>query len=160
MLCPHTYNQANYLFDNAQIWTLVGWEKLAENAKGWIDLACDKYNLPILICEIGCSRLTRPDYLNVVQQQLVRSIEYGTKNRNRLLGICYFQYCDKVWAPNTTEGSFGLVANTDKTTDVVRYGAADFTHNDGFPCTNNSLNIQILESNDALKVLGNAYNGD
>lgn len=144
MLCPHTYNEASYLYDNAE-----------NSGKGWIDLAWEQYNLPILICEIGCSRLTRPDYLNVIQQQLVKSIQYN--NKNRLLGICYFQYCDKVWVPNTTEGSFGLVGNSDQITDVVRYGPADFTHNDGFPCVNNSLNIQILQSNDALNILREAY---
>lgn len=147
MLCPHTYNEASYLYDNAE-----------GSGKGWIELAYDTYNLPILICEIGCSRLTRDDYLDVVQDQLLKSVMYN--QTDKLLGICYFQYCDKVWTPNTSEGSFGLVNNTDKTTDIVCYGPKDFCHYDGFPCTNNSLNIQILENNPVINVLQNAYDSE
>ena len=143
IICPHTYNEASYLFDNAQ-----------GSGKGWIDLAYERYNLPILFCEIGCSRMTRDDYLQVIQEQLERSINYN--NPAKLIGVCHFQYCDKVWMPNTTEGSFGIVSNTDNVNDVVHYGMKDFTHWDAGN-VKNYLNIQVLENNSSFKVLQQAY---
>jgi len=148
IICPHTYNEANYLYDNAQ-----------GSGQGWVDLAWNKYNLPILFCEIGCSRMTRDDYLQVIQDQIVTSIAYGNtaSNEDKLLGICYFQYCDKVWMSGTTEGSFGAVTNSDQVAAVVHYGEKDFTHWVGVPCDNNSLNIQILNSNPSLEIIKGAY---
>jgi hypothetical protein len=143
ILCPHTYNEASYLFDDAE-----------GSGKGWFEVAYDKYKLPILICEIGCSRMIRTDYLQVIEDQITRSLAY---DHNNLLGICYFQYCDKVWMSGTTEGSFGAVTNSDQVTAVVHYGPKDFTHWVGVPCDNNSLNIQILANNPSLDIIKGAY---
>jgi hypothetical protein len=148
IICPHTYNEAHYLYNNAQ-----------GSGQGWVDLAWNKYNLPMLFCEIGCSRMTRGDYLEVIKDQIETSIAYGntTNNKGKLLGICHFQYCDKVWIPDTTEGAFGIVLNTNQVTDVVHYGPKDFTHWVGFSCNNNFLNIQILDSNPSLDIIKGAY---
>jgi hypothetical protein len=146
ILCPHTYNDANYLFDNAQ-----------GSGVGWVEHAYDRYNQPILFCEIGCSRLTREDYTTVIKSQIERSIEYNQASEGKLLGTCYFQYCDKVWMPNTTEGSFGLVSNTDQVIGVVNYGQKDFSHTNGFSCNNNYLNIQVLTLNPTFDVIKNVY---
>src|ERR1044072_7923973 len=91
MICPQTFNEASYLFDNAE-----------GTNRGWIDLAYERYNLPILITEIGISRLDRRDYMDVIGQQLERSILYGENNPEKLVGVNYFQYCDKVWATGTS----------------------------------------------------------
>lgn len=147
IICPHTYNEASYLYKNAQ-----------GSGRGWVDLAYHRYSLPILFCEIGCSRRSRPDYLDVIQHQLEGSIEYYQAHSNELLGISYFQYCDKVWIPNTTEGSFGIVSNTDKVTDIVKYGERDFHHWVGVMCANNSLNIQVLKEEPARAVVEASYN--
>ncbi len=144
MICPHTYNEANYLYDSAE-----------NIGKGWVECAYARYNLPILFCEIGYSRLSSDDYKTIIMEQLESSIEYN--DTNKLLGICYFQHTDKVWMPRTTEGSFGLYSNTKKTSDVVRYGPRDFMRYIGMGCKNDSLNIQILEANPALEILKNAY---
>lgn len=146
ILCPHTYNEANYLYNNAE-----------GSGHGWVDLAWNKYQLPIFFCEIGCSRMVRSDYKKVIENQIEKSIAYAKENKDKLLGICYFQYCDKVWMPNTTEGSFGAVTNSDQVTDIVHYGQKDFAHSNGFSCDNNYLNIQVLSSNPSLDVIKNAY---
>lgn len=146
IICPHTYNEASYLYKDAQ-----------GSGRGWVDLVYDRYNLPILFCEIGCSRLTRTDYLEVITAQLIESAQYYSNNSEKLLGISYFQYCDKVWTPDTTEGSFGIVANTEEVTDVVHYGEKDFTHWVGVACINDSLNIQILKEQPANKIVKEVY---
>ena len=145
ILCPHTYNEASYLFDNAQ-----------GSGKGWIEIAYDKYKLPILICEIGCSRMVRTDYLKVIEDQITCSLNY---DHNKLLGICYFQYCDKVWISGTEEGSFGIVANSDQVTDVVHYGPRDFTHYEN-PYKDSFLNIQILNSNPSFNVIKKVFSSN
>lgn len=148
IICPHTYNEASYLYQNAQ-----------GRGKGWVDLAYERYNIPILFCEIGCSRLTRSDYLDVIKNQLNGSSAYYGTHTDRLLGISYFQYCDKVWMPNTTEGSFGIMSNSNQVSDVVKYGERDFTHWVGVACANDSMNIQVLTDNPAKGVIEKAYNG-
>jgi hypothetical protein len=136
MLCPQSYNEASYLFDNAE-----------NTSKGWVDIAYDKYNLPILFTEIGCSRLVRSDYNDVIAAQLERSYIYQKDNSDKLLGVCFFQFCDKVWMKDTTEGSFGVFSNTDEVNNIIRYGLKDFTHTDGNNCNNQSLNVQVLKTN-------------
>ncbi len=125
MMCPHTYNESQYLYNNAE-----------ESKRGWVDIAYDRYHIPILFCEIGCSRLGCPDYLDVITNQLEASIAYGCNNPDKLLGVCYFQYCDKVWVKNKSEGAFGMVSNTKKVTDVVEYDDIDFDHWIGVNCNN------------------------
>mgnify|MGYP006358313155 CR=1 FL=1 len=146
VICPHTYNEADYLFNNAQ-----------DSGQGWVDLAYDKYQLPILFCEIGSGQMVRSDYIQVIKNQIEKSIEYSNDNEAKLLGICYFQYCDKVWVPDTTEGSFGMVFNTNEVTDIVHFGPKDFSHYDGFSCDNNFLNIQVLSPKPSFDIIKNAY---
>jgi hypothetical protein len=145
MLCPHTYNEASYLYRNAE-----------ESKKGWVDLAYERYHLPILFCEIGCSRMTRTDYLDVITSQIEESMVYHIDNPDKLLGLCYFQYCDKVWMNRKSEGSYGIVANTKKVTDIVEYDQRDFDHWIGVNC-NNTLNIQELSKHPAYKLIGKLY---
>lgn len=148
MICPHTYNEAFYLYQNAQA-----------SGKGWVDLCWQRYQIPILFCEMGYSRLMGDNYLDVIHDQIETSIAYAQTGDNigKLLGVCYFQYCDKVWMPNTTEGSFGIFYNTNKVTEIVNYGPQDFTHWLGFPCNDNYLNIQELQANLVLETLKNLY---
>lgn len=119
-------------------------------------MAYERYRLPILFCEIGCDRLSRPDYLDVITNQIESSFAYHENNSDKLLGICYFQYCDKVWMRNKSEGSFGMVANTKKVTDVVEYNQTDFDHWIGVNC-NNKLNIQELSKHPVHKLIGRLY---
>jgi hypothetical protein len=145
MLCPHPYNEASYLYDNAE-----------ESKRGWVDMAYDRYHLPILFCEMGCDRLSRPDYMDVITNQIESSFAYHENNGDKLLGICYFQYCDKVWMKNKSEGSFGMVANTKKAMDIVDYNQDDFDHWIGVNC-NNKLNIQELSKHPVHKLIGRLY---
>ncbi len=147
ILCPHTYNDANYLFDSAE-----------GSYAGWVDLTYDNYKLPILFCEIGYSRLSSKDYINIIAQQLERSWIYHKTNPLKLLGTCFFQYCDKVWMPDTTEGAFGVYRNTRAVDNVVKYGPKDFSHTDGNNCENESLKIQVLASNPVLNTIKLIYN--
>lgn len=143
ILSPNTFNDADYLFD----------------PKGWTDKAYDRYNLPILFTEIGCSRSTRSDYNDVIVKQLEVSSLYAQNKPGRVLGVCYFQYCDKVWIPGTSEGSFGITRNMDETSAVVRYGERDFTHTDGNNCKDQSLNISVLKNNAAFNTVKVIYSG-
>jgi hypothetical protein len=144
MICPHTYNEADYLYKDAQ-----------GSGKGWVELCYDQYNIQILFCEMGCSRLTRNDYLDVISDQLTESIDY---DKETLLGTCYFQYCDKSWMSNTTEGSFGLVKNTEQYTDIIKYGNRDFNH--CTPSVQNELEVQILEDNDTFEAVKEIYSAN
>lgn len=146
-ICPHTYNDATYLYKDAQ-----------GTGEGWVDLAYSRYTLPVLFGEMGQSRMTSSDYLNIIQDQLEESILYYPRNMKKLLGTSFFQYCDKVWMPNTSEGSFGLVSNTDQVSTVVTYGKKDFPDL-GIMCTGNTLNVQVLENNDAYDVVKLVYRG-
>jgi len=148
MICPNTYNEASYLYRDAQ-----------GSGKGWVHLAYDRYKLPSLFCEMGCSRLTRPDYLDVIQNQFEESLLYYPSHSNELLGTCYFQYCDKDWATGTTEGSFGLTSNTDEVTCTVRYGIRDFTHWIGVSCSGSKLDVQVLKEQPAYNVIKKVYTG-
>jgi hypothetical protein len=146
MLCPQSYNEASYLFENAE-----------GKGKGWVDIAYEKYNLPILFTEIGCSRLERGDYNNVIAAQLERSYDYQKENPQKLLGTCFFQFCDKVWMEGTTEGSFGVFTNTKDVDNLIRYGAKDFTHTDGNDCTKQSLKVQVLFANPVYNTIKLIY---
>lgn len=149
ILCPHTYNEASYLFKSAE-----------GRNKGWVDIAYDKYQLPILFCEIGCSRLVRSDYIQVIADQLEQSMIYQKDNKDKLLGTCFFQYCDKVWATGTTEGSYGVCSNTKDLHYVVKYGVKDFTHKDGNECKNQSLNVPVLFKNAVFNTIKLIYTCD
>lgn len=130
-LAPQTYNDSNYLFVNAQ-----------GKGKGYVDIAFEKYQKPILFTEIGMDR-TKTDYQNIVQGQLSESIKYGANNPDKLIGICFFQFADKVWVPGTSEGSFGTYKQDDTIICSMKYDNGDFTHWDpncsNVPMTVNSI---------------------
>lgn len=146
ILCPNTYNEASYLFDNAE-----------GNGKGWVDIAHYTYERPILFTEIGCSRLVREDYNNVIAAQLERSYEYQKENPQKLLGTCFFQFCDKVWMPDTTEGSFGVFTNTKNSDNIIRYGLKDFSHTDGNNCEKQFLRVSVLSTNPVFNTIKLIY---
>jgi hypothetical protein len=146
ILCPHTYNEASYLFDDAE-----------GSHRGWVDITYDKYNLPILFCEIGCSRLERSDNVQVVAEQLERSTIYQKQNKGKLLGTCFFQFCDKVWMPGTTEGSFGAHHNSIVLHYIVSYGSKDFSHTDGNNCNDQILNVNVLDINPVFNAIRLIY---
>ena len=146
ILCPNPYTDAFYLFENAQ-----------EKGKGWVDITYDRYKLPILFTEIGCSRLTRPDYNDVIAAQLERSHIYHKENPEKLLGTCFFQFCDKAWKADSTEGSYGIFSNTKLDNNIIRYGAKDFTHTDGNNCTKEFLRVSVLSSNPVFNTIKLIY---
>jgi len=143
-LAPQTYNDANYLYVNAGPGT------------GYVDLTWNKFKKPILFTEMGLDR-TKPDYLNVVKGQLEGAVTYATAHPNILLGICYFQFVDKVWMQGTSEGSFGAFSHSSNVSCTVTYGNGDFTHWDNGSCINNTLGVDILTVNPINTIIKNAY---
>lgn len=131
-LAPQTYNQAEYLFKNAE-----------GSGKGYVDLTYEKYQKPILFTEIGYDR-TNSNYQQVVQGQLSESINYAAQNPNKLVGICFFQFADKVWKAGTSEGSFGANSQGDGKMCTINYVNADFTHWDSKYIQNIPLNVNNL----------------
>ncbi|MHC0447933.1 hypothetical protein ACWA1F_21175 [Flavobacterium sp. 3-218] len=131
-LAPQTYNDRKYLFENAEA-----------SGKGYVDIAYEKYQKPILFTEIGHDRL-KPNYQKVVDGQLAGSIEYGAKNPDKLLGICFFQFADKVWIPGTTDGSHGAHSQSNDIIGTINYDNADFTHWDSEDCKNVPLTVNNL----------------
>ena len=83
-LAANTFNDAFYLFHNAE-----------SSGKGYVQLTYDQFHKPLLFTEIGQDR-TKPNYLRVVNGQLSESIAYGAAHPEQLLGICHFQFADKV----------------------------------------------------------------
>jgi hypothetical protein len=131
-LAPQTYNDRIYLFENAE-----------GAGKGYVDIAYKKYQKPILFTEIGHDRL-KPDYQQIVEGQLAGSIEYGNKNPNKLLGICFFQFADKVWIPRTPDGSHGSRSQGNDILCTINFINADFTHWDKKDIKNVPLKVNTL----------------
>ena len=126
-LAANTFNDAFYLFHNAQ-----------SSGKGYVQLTYDEFHKPLLFTEIGLDR-TKPNYLAVVNMQLSESIAYGAAHPEQLLGICHFQFADKVWKCPThsctdSEGAYGTQSHTEDFLPTVNYVDADFTHFDCKPC--------------------------
>ena len=115
-LAPQTYNDRGYLFENAE-----------SSGKGYVDLTYEQYQKPILFTEIGYDR-TKPDYQNTVDGQLAGCIAYDKQQPGRLMGMCFFQFADKVWMQRTSEGSFGAFSHGNATLCTITYGPDDFTH--------------------------------
>lgn len=130
-LAPQTYNDHIYLFENAE-----------GSGKGYVDIAYEKYQKPILFTEIGHDR-TKPNYQKIADGQLAGSIEYGTKNPNILLGICFFQFADKVWIPRTSDGSHGTRTQGNDIMCTINFDNGDFTHWDK-DCKNVPLTVNTL----------------
>lgn len=134
-LAPQTYNDRDYLFANAE-----------GTGKGWMDHAWERWGVPILFTEIGKERIPDPEATyTFVKNQLLGVKAYAAKYPDRLLGGCHFQFLDKVWVPNTTEGSFGAFTHTHQKTCRVMYNAQDFTHWDTKETKYDYLDVEILQ---------------
>ena len=132
-LAPQTYNDKSYLYDNAE-----------SSGKGYVDLAYDKYQKPILFTEIGCNRL-QSGYQDVLEGQISGSIAYHSQNPDKLIGMCVFQFADKVWLARTaSEGNFGAFSHAGGTMCTIDYGNDDFTHWDNGSCDNSSMTVDTL----------------
>jgi hypothetical protein len=138
---------------------------------GYVDATYAQFGLPLLFTEIGRSRLA-PDpphsYLDVVNGQLEGSIAYAAAHPEQLLGICYFQFADKVWkcptrSCNDSEGSFGAFShNPNRVLETVNYVPSDFTHTDEmahYNCNNQQLKIDDLVENPTYAKIVANYTG-
>jgi len=130
-LAPQTYNDAAYLFQNAE-----------NSGVGWVDQAWQAYATPILFTEIGLDR-TQANYQKTVHDQLQGVQVYNKAHPDRLLASCFFQYADKVWMEGTSEGSYGVFSHTNSIICTIRYTAKDFTHWE-VNCDGNTLNVDEL----------------
>jgi hypothetical protein len=140
-LAINTFNPANDLFRN-----------LYGDNMGYVRATYKQFGVPLLITELGNSRsrwdrdtrrwVSNTGYLEVVNGQLSGSIAYGADHPEQRLGICHFQFADKVWlCPNgdppggysPSEGSFGTRHHTEQFLGTVNYADTDFTHFDCIP---------------------------
>ena len=144
-LAPQTYNDRAYLFQNAE-----------GSGRGWVDQAWDRFKSPILFTEIGQSRMGNPGVKEYVRQQLLGVQDYAAAHPDRLLGACHFQFLDKAWKQNTSEGSFGAFRHTNQTNIIIHYGPKDFTHWD-VNCDNDSMNIELLETTPIYDAVKSVY---
>jgi hypothetical protein len=150
-LAPQPQNDATYLFDNAE-----------GSGMGYVELTYNRFHKPLLFTELGHDR-TKPDYLNVVEGQLTRSIAYGAQHPEQLKGICHFQFDDKVWKCPTgdpcgdSEGSFGVFSHTNNVLFTVNYAPGDFTHFDTGPCDHEHLRPDMLTRNPVYQKVVSAY---
>jgi hypothetical protein len=129
---------------------------------GYVDATYTQFGLPLLFTELGKDR-THSDYLEVVNGQLEGSIAYGAAHPDQLLGICYFQFADKVWkcptrSCNDSEGSFGAFSHTNRVLETVRYVPGDFTHFD-VNCDNQQLQPDDLVENPTYAKIVANYTG-
>jgi hypothetical protein len=151
-LAPQPQNDAEYLFDNAE-----------GSGMGYVELTYRRFHKPLLFTELGKDR-TKPNYLNVVDGQLNRSIAYGAQHPEQLKGICNFQFDDKVWLCPTgdpcgdSEGSFGVFSHTNDVLFTVNYVPGDFTHFDNGPCDHEQLKPDRLTRNPVYAKVVDAYN--
>ena len=127
---------------------------------GYVQATYNQFGLPLLFTEIGKDR-TQPNYLQVVDGQLRESIAYGAAHPEQLLGICHFQFADKVWkcptnACNDSEGSFGTHSHTHEVLCTVNYVADDFTHWEG---RNEPLKPDALTRNPTYTLVRDHYHG-
>lgn len=149
-LAPQPQNDATYLFENAE-----------GSGKGYVPKTYEKFKRPLLFTELGHNR-TAPNYLAVVDGQLKQSIAYGAQHPEQLLGICHFQFDDKVWMCPTggvcpSEGSFGVFSHTNKELFTVIYMPGDFTHADNVPCNNQQLQPDELTQNPVYATVKTNY---
>lgn len=151
-LAPQTYNDAVYLFENAE-----------GSKRGWVDLTYDKYRMPIWFTEIGADRITRSDHLKIVEGQLLGCIKYSRQNPQKLFGACFFSFTDKVWMQGTSEGSFGAYTHQRQGACTITYSDKDFTHRDYTPPPNSkiipigTLNVDVLLETKLHEVVNNCY---
>jgi hypothetical protein len=149
ILAPNTTNPAGDLFTD-----------FAGQGKGWVQLTYEKYSVPILFTEISVNRLQN-DYQSIIKGQLSGAVDYANKNSNQLLGTCFFEFADKVWVPNTTEGSFGAYSHG-SSSSTVTYSSKDFTHwdvNKGCTDPASTLSVDSLTKNPAADIVKAVYTG-
>jgi hypothetical protein len=153
ILTPNSFNDAFYLFTNAEA-----------SGQGYVPLTYQKFGKPLLFTELGRER-TDPTYQDVIIQQLRQSISYGASNPSHLLGVCHFQFADKVWLCPTggacpSEGSFGVHSHSNTIISAVRYTPADFTHwESGNGCVGQHMNVDQLTRNPIYNTVVGAYGG-
>ena len=143
---------------------------------GYVQATYNNFGVPLLFTELGrsrsicvpnpppskgCTLTPDPDYLDIVRGQLQQSVAFGTQHPEQLLGICHFQFSDKVWLCPTgglcpTEGSFGTHKHSTNLLCVVNYVPDDFTHWEG---RNEPLKPDVLEQNPTYALVRTAYGG-
>jgi hypothetical protein len=141
-LAPQTYNHADYLFQNDG------------SGGGWVDRTYNQYQFPILFTEIGQDR-TKPNYVNVVMDQLQGCLSYIKQNPSKMIGVCMFSYADKVWMQGSSEGSFGAWTHTNQVECTITYGPGDFTHWD-VP-TLGTLGVDVLSKTELWGAVQQSY---
>jgi len=151
-LSPQPQNDAFYLFENAE-----------NSGRGYVQQTFEKFGVPLLFTELGKDR-QKPNYQAVVQGQLEGSIAYGAAHPEQFLGICHFQFADKVWkCPSfqcrDSEGSFGTHSHTNTVLVTVDYVPEDFTHVDEphFNCNNQQLKPDMLVQNPTYAIVKGIY---
>lgn len=168
-LAPQSFDNASYLFDNPS----------------YVAKTYEEFHRPMLFTELGYSRsrcfplpergkpclswvANVPNYWEVVEGQLTRAIAYGKAHPEQLLGICHFQFDDKVWLCPTgdppggycaSEGAFGVHSHTNDLLVTVDYVPEDFTIFDSGPCNNEHLRVDRLTQNKTYKKVVDAYKG-
>ena len=143
---------------------------------GYVQLTYNQFHKPLLFTELGNPRsrfdseskrwVPNPNYLEVVDGQLNRSIAYGMQHPEQLLGICHFQFDDKVWLCPTgdppgrncpSEGAFGVFSHTNTVLFTVNYVPEDFTIFDSGPCDHEQLKPDDLTRNRTYERVVQAY---
>jgi hypothetical protein len=149
-LAPQTYNDAYYLFENAE-----------GSGSGWVDQAWKAYELPIWFTEIGMDR-TKSNHVKIVTGQLQGVMTYSGLHPDRLIGACFFQFADKVWKLGTSEGSYGAFTHSSDILCNIHYSIEDFKirtdpwghHFDG----NQTLHVDKLVRTDLYGAVTSVYN--
>ena len=147
ILCPQTYNSGDYLTKNAE-----------SSGKGYYDVTWEKFSIPMLVTEIGYSRINS-DADKFVNGQLSASITYGTANPDKLLGVCFFQFADKVWLHGSSEGMFGAFEHSTDILCTITYTNADFTHWDNGSCDGQQLKVDVLTKSSLYDTVTQNYKG-
>ena len=151
-LAPQPQNPGSYLFRDAE-----------GTGRGYVPQTYEKFGVPLLFTELGHNR-QEADYQAVVRGQLEDSIAYGAAHPEQFLGICHFQFADKVWkCPSfqcrDSEGSFGTHSHTNTVLVTVDYVPEDFTHVDEphFNCDNQQLKPDMLVQNPTYAIVKEIY---
>jgi hypothetical protein len=151
-LAPQPQNPGSYLFRDAE-----------GTGRGYVPQTYEKFGVPLLFTELGHNR-QEADYQAVVRGQLEDSIAYGAAHPEQFLGICHFQFADKVWkCPSfqcrDSEGSFGTHSHTNTVLVTVDYVSEDFTHVDEphFNCDNQQLKPDMLVQNPTYAIAKEIY---
>ena len=148
-LAPQTYNDSHYLFTDAGNGA----------SDGFVDITADKFKKPILFTEIGQDR-TKDFYQRVIQGQLGGAHSYASAHPGKLLGVCFFQFADKVWQKGTSEDSFGAFSHSDNIKCTVEYGSGDFTHWDAGSGAGSKLEVDELVATPIYSIVKSSYGGD